>query len=98
MRAENRDGAGGHFIGFLDKDDAFVGQILHHMRIMDNFMPDIDRRAEFGEGLLDNFDGALYSGAKPSRLGENNFHGHQSLAEYKNRPFPIGRDGKSGPS
>ena len=72
--AENNDGAFGNFIGFLDEYDAFVLQPLHHMRVMNDFMAHINRRAEFIERHFDDFDGAFNSGAKTAGLGQNDLH------------------------
>ena len=73
--AENRDGAGRNFVGFLDENHALVGQALDHMRVMDDFVAHIDRRPEFIQRHFDDLDRAFDAGAKTAGLGENNLHG-----------------------
>jgi hypothetical protein len=38
---------------------------------MDDFVPDIDRRAEFDQGALDDVDGPLDAGAEAAGLGQD---------------------------
>ena len=61
--AEYGHGAGGHFIGFFDKDDALLREVFYDMGVVDNFMAHIDRRAEFGQRHFDDLNSALDAGA-----------------------------------
>jgi hypothetical protein len=42
--------------------------------VVDDLVPDIDRRAVFLQRALHDFDGADYAGAKTARLSEDDLH------------------------
>src|SRR5262249_20050873 len=58
------------FVQFLDEDRALGLKALDHVAVMDDFMAHIDGGAIFGEGELDDLDGALDAGAEAPRRGE----------------------------
>ena len=57
----------GHFVELLDKDRTFGFKHIDDEFIMDDFMPDIDRRAIFFDGEFDDMDCAINPGAKAAR-------------------------------
>lgn len=73
MRGENDDGVLGNFLGAVDGDRAALFQILHYGFIVDDFVLDIDRRAENIERILDRLYRARHPRAKPARGGEKDF-------------------------
>ena len=74
MRTEYQCAAGGNVGQVFDKDGAFGLEIFNDKFVMHDFMTYIDRRAEFKKRELDDFDGAVDTGAKAARIGEKDFH------------------------
>ncbi len=70
MRAEHHRHVVGNLVEFLDEDGALGLQPLDHIAIVDDFVPHIDRGAVFLERALDNFDGAVDTGAETARRGD----------------------------
>ncbi len=58
------------FVQFLDEDGALGLEALYHVAVMDDGMAHINGRAVFGEGELDDLDGAVDAGAEATRSGE----------------------------
>jgi hypothetical protein len=56
-------------------------------------VPDIDRRTVFFERPLDDLDGALDTGAKTARLGQD-YSNHRSRFSSSFRPEIAPRDGR----
>ncbi len=54
----------------LDEDSAHGLQALHHMGVVDDLVPDIDRRPPLREGLLDDLDRPVDPGAEAARRGQ----------------------------
>jgi hypothetical protein len=75
MRTENGDRSRRHFREVLDETRTFCAKALDHMGVVDDFMPDIDRRAERLERLFDDIDGPDHTRAETARLGEHHAHG-----------------------
>ena len=75
MRAEDEGAAAGHGGEVVDEYGAFLAQVVANILVMYDFMPDIDRCAEFFYGALDDGDGAFDTGTKAAGVGENDFHG-----------------------
>ncbi len=73
VRGEDDDGVLGNFFGAVDGDRAARFQILHHGFVVDDFVLDIDRRAENIERILDRLYRARHPRAKPARGGEKDF-------------------------
>lgn len=61
---------GGDFIKFLDKDRALRFQRLDNGAVMDDFVPDIDRRAITADCFFHHTDGAIDTGAEPARASQ----------------------------
>ena len=72
--AENDRRVLGHFLQALDEHGAPNFEVFHDMPIMNNFVQDVSRPSVTVEGLTNDFDGSSGSGAKPSRLGQNDLH------------------------
>ena len=68
---KNGGGAVGYFVQFLDKHRAHRAQPVDHMGVVDDFMPDIDRRAVLFQRPFDDGDGAHDPGAKSAGRGQN---------------------------
>ena len=86
MGAENGDAAGRHFIQLVDEIGALGAQAFDDMTVVDDLVPDIDRRAEFIDGALDDLDRALDAGAKTTGLCEDNLHGSKLFGPLMGLP------------
>ena len=71
MGGEHRHRAGRDLIQLINENGAAGAQILHHMPVVHNFVTNIDRRAEFLQRPLDDFDSPFHAGAKTAGLGED---------------------------
>ena len=72
------DGAvGGAIVQLFDKDRALGLQGVNDEFVVDDLVPDIDRRAPFLDRKLDDLDGAVDAGAKAARGGEVEGEGGQ---------------------
>ena len=67
--AENHRGAVRHLVQFLDEHRADGAQAVHHVFVVDHFVPHIDGRAEQDDRPLDDVDGAVHAGAESARIG-----------------------------
>ena len=72
MRTENHNAIVGHFVEFIDENRAALAQIIDNEFVVHDFMAHIDRRTEHIERAIDDFDGAIDTGAKAARIGETN--------------------------
>ena len=68
---EYRHRARGDFVQFVDEHCSPSAQIFHHMAVVHDFVTHIDRRAEFLQRPLDDFDGPLHTGAETAGLGQD---------------------------
>ena len=68
---EDRHRAGRDLVQFVDEHRAAGAQILHHVPVVHDFVTDIDRRAEFLQRPLDDFDRPLHAGAETAGLGQD---------------------------
>ena len=50
-----------------NSDGAHGFEPLHHVAVVDNFVPDIDRRAPLADRLLNDLDGPVHAGAEAPR-------------------------------
>src|SRR5262249_28734003 len=64
VRREDDRAAGFDLIELVDKDRAFLLEAPNHMTIVDDFIPDIDRRPVFLEGEFDDLDRTVDPGAE----------------------------------
>jgi hypothetical protein len=69
MRAEDRHGALGDFVDFVDEMRTLGAQALDNVAIVHDFVADVDRRAVLFERTLDDLDGAFDPRAEASWLG-----------------------------
>ena len=51
----------------------FLAQTVDHILVMDDFMADVDWRAETGERLLDDLDRPFDAGTEAARVREKDF-------------------------
>jgi hypothetical protein len=58
-----------HFVELFDKYRAFGLQAVDDITVVDDFVPDIDRRAMLFECKLDNLDSAVNASAKTTWRG-----------------------------
>ena len=58
----------------LDEDRALLRQFGDDGPVVDDLVPDVDRRVEFRNGPLDDLDGAVHPGAETARIGEDDVH------------------------
>ena len=75
MCAEDHRRAGGNLVQLVDEHRPLGAQILDHVAVMHDLVANVDRRPVQLERALDDLDGALDAGTKPSRIGEYDFHG-----------------------
>ena len=76
MGAEDGDAARGDLVEFVDEMRAFGAQPLHHMAVVHDLVPDIDRRAVFLDRPFDDLDRPLDTGTKAPGLGQDHPHTH----------------------
>src|SRR5262249_36512372 len=72
--AEDRHRIGRHFGKVFDKVRAFGFETFHHVLVVHDLVAHIDRRTEFLQRPLNDFDGAHDARAKTTRLGQYHFH------------------------
>jgi len=84
MRTENSDRSRRHFREVLDETCAFCAQGFDDVPVVNDFVPDVDRRAKLRERLLDDVDGPDHAGAETAWLGEHYPHG-SDLAPASNK-------------
>ncbi len=65
----------GHIVEFVDENRAARTQALDDETVVHDLMAHVNRRAERFERAFDDLDGAIYAGAKTTRVGEYDFHG-----------------------
>ena len=82
MRAEHDRAAGRNVVELVDEHRALRAQVVDDEFVVDDFVANVDRRAELRQRLLDDRDGAVDAGAKAAGIGENDVHG---------QPFYRGR-------
>ncbi len=70
VSGEHHDGALGHLVGLLDEHRTGLGQRLHHVAVVHDLMPDVDRRAVLFQRTFDGLDGTVDAGAVSARLGQ----------------------------
>ncbi len=68
MGAVNDAFAVGDFVLAIDEDGAFAAEFVDHEAVVDDFLADVDGRAEGLEGDADDVDGADDAGAEAARL------------------------------
>ena len=103
MRAEDHRRAIRHLVELLDEYRADGAQPIHHVLVVDHFMPHVDRRAEQIDRPLDDIDRPIDTGTKPARIGQENLHGlrlylgglrfEQRIQQQERRPHGDGRIG-----
>ena len=81
MGTENGHGTGRHLGQILDETRPLGLQRLDDAAVVNDLMADIDRRAIFGQGPLDDFDGPHHAGAKTPWLSQNDLHATSSPAD-----------------
>ncbi len=67
---EHHDRAFRHLVVVVDEDRAGLGQRLHHVAVVHDLVPHVDRGAVLLQRPLDGFDGAVHAGAVAARLGQ----------------------------
>jgi hypothetical protein len=70
VRGKDHRAAVGYFVQLFHENRSQPAQPVDNEAIVDNFMPDIDRRAEPLDRQLDDLDGAIDSGAKAARSSD----------------------------
>ena len=81
--AENHGGAVGHLVPFIDEYRPYGAQTVHHVFVVDDFVPHIDGCAEQHDRSLDDVDRAVHAGAESARIGQVNLHQFFRLASKK---------------
>jgi hypothetical protein len=73
MGTEHYDDTIRHFIQLINKNGAALFQIVHHKAVMHHFMAHVDRRTEYRQGTIDDFDSPVYTGTETSRICQFDF-------------------------
>ena len=58
----------------FNKNGAFFLKPIHHGAVVDNFMADINGGAKRFQRLIDYINGAVYTGAESTGVGEYDLH------------------------
>jgi hypothetical protein len=74
MGAEDHVIVIGNLVEFIDEYRPLLLEIIDHVAIMHDFMTDVDRGAKEPYSTFDDFNGAIYPGAKTAWIGKQNFH------------------------
>jgi hypothetical protein len=69
MGTENNVTVVRHLVEFIDEDSAFLFEVINDKAIVNDFMADINRRAEQLDCPLHDFDGAIDTGAESAGVG-----------------------------
>ena len=79
-----------------DKNRALPPKVLHHVFVMDDFVPHIDRRAMDRQSPLHGIDGAHDSGTEPARGAKQNVEGRPGHdgAMWRDEPLSVKRDSR----
>ena len=85
VRREHHDAACRHLIELVDKHGALGAQIVDHILVVHDFMPNVNRCAMHRERPLDDFDRAVNAGTKTTRLREDNFHRFSAVGGQTSR-------------
>jgi hypothetical protein len=68
--AKDQDAIRRNVSQFLDEDGAFCAQSFDNKFVMHDFMAHIDGRTVQRQSTFHYFDGAIYAGAKSTRISE----------------------------
>ena len=79
MRGEDDRRALGRLDLVLDEDRAARLEIADDVRVVDDLVPDVDRRAVVLERELDGLDGALHAGTEAARRSEEDALDHAAM-------------------
>jgi hypothetical protein len=71
MRRKYDRSAVRYIVQLFDKDRSHAAQAVNHKAVVDDLMPDIDRRAVAIERDLDDLDRSIDAGAKAARGSDN---------------------------
>ena len=86
MRREDDRRALGRLDLVLDEDRAARLEIADDVRVVDDLVPDVDRRAVVLERELDGLDGAFDAGAEAARRREEDALDHGPIVATPIRP------------
>ena len=64
VRAEDQSRSRRHFGQIFNENRSLGFQIIDHIGVVNNFMPDIDGASEFDERFFHNLNGAIHACAK----------------------------------
>src|SRR4029450_6894048 len=83
MGAEDRDGAVGDLVQFLDENCTHALEALDDMTVVHDFVPHIDRRTELLEGAFDDLDRTHDASTEASRLSQDNAHSRSTPRSHE---------------
>ena len=63
-----------YLVEFIDKYRTFLLEIIDHVAVMHDFVANVDGGTKESYRAFDDFDGTIYSGAKATWIGEQDFH------------------------
>ena len=71
---EDHGGVVGYLVQLVDEDGPLAAQVSHHVIVVDDLVPDVDRRAVRLQRPFDDLDRAIDPGTESARLREYGFH------------------------
>ena len=74
MGAEDHDGIIRHLRQFIDEDRSAGAKVVDNVTVVHHLMTHINRAAEDFEGAIHYVDRPVYTGTKPSGVGEYDVH------------------------
>ena len=83
VRREDADLSGGDLVLVVDEDRPEPLEPADDMVVVDDLVPDVDRRAVLREQPLDDLDRAVDSGAKGARRGEEDALAHATASRLR---------------
>src|SRR5262249_26864326 len=89
-----KDGAARGDVGDrVDEDDALRPEPVDDRAVVDDFVVDVDGRAEQGEGPLEAFDRHVDAGTKPAGVGQDDLHAESPPRRYYRGHFAMPTEG-----
>ncbi len=80
---------GRHLVQFLDEDRTLGLQTVDDELVVDDLMPDIDRRAMLLEREFDDADGAIHPGTEAARGGDQQVEGRLDGVGHGDGSTPL---------
>jgi len=90
MGTEDDDDVVRHLIQFFDKDCATGAQVFNDKFVVHHFVANIDRRTEYFQSAIDDFNRTVHPGAEATGVGEFDMHAGPRGTRRKIMPIRPG--------